>query len=344
MEQRVLVTGATGFIGSHLAAELIRRGQAVRCLARRTSPLPALNYLRELGADLVYGDLADRSSLEAAVEGLATVVHLGGGGTFGMRDDVCVRINVEGTRNLLEACAAHATLTKFVHVSTCGVMGHISHPPANESYPGRPESYTYARAKAEAEKVALAFRDSVPVTVVRFPMVYGPPLFRDGSHIQMGGVTPLLPILNLVRRGRWAYIGDGQALTHWTYVDDIVQGLVLAAERGRRGEVYILAGSRWCTMQEFVETLADVLGAPRPRRHIPVPAARIITGVAELPARLLGRTLAGLVESFLANRAFDISKARRELAYSPRVELEEGVRRTVRWYEDNGYLSAQRAA
>lgn len=344
MNGQVLVTGATGFIGSHLATDLVRRGHAVRCLVRNTSPPAALAYLRKVGADLLYGDLTDQASLQAAVDGVSTVYHLGGGGTFGMRDDTCFRINVQGTRSLLDACASGGALAKFVHVSTCGVMGNITHPPANESYPGRPEGYTYAKAKAEAEKVALAARDRVPVVVIRFPMVYGPPLFAERRATRLGGVTPLLPILSLIRRGRWTYIGDGQALTHWTYIDDVVQGLVLAAGRGRPGEVYILAGRQWCTMQEFAETLAAILGVPKPRRHISPTLARLVAAGAELPARVIGRTLRGLVDSVLANRAFDISKARRELGYEPQVDLDEGVRRTVRWYEQQGYLPAQPAA
>ncbi len=344
MNGQVLVTGATGFIGSYLATELVRRGQAVRCLVRQTSSPAALTYLRELGANLLRGDLTDPASLQAAVNGVSTVYHLGGGGTFGMRDDTCFRINVLGTRNLLDGCASGGPVAKFVHVSTCGVMGNITHPPANESYPGRPEGYTYARAKAEAEKVALAFRDRVPVVVTRFPMVYGPPLFAERRPMRLGGVTPLLPILSMIRRGRWAYIGDGQALTHWTYIDDIVQGLVLAADRGRPGEVYILAGRQWCTMQEFAETLAAILGVPMPRRRISPMLARLVAAGAELPARLTGRTLRGLVDSILANRAFDISKARRELSYEPQVDLDEGIRRTVRWYEEQGYLPTQSAA
>ncbi len=337
----VLITGATGFIGSHLATSLAERGQRTRCLVRGSSPPIALEYLRGLGAELVLGDLTDRRSLDVAVDGIATVFHLGGGGTVRMMlEDDFRRINVDATRNILDACLERGTTKRFVHMSTCGVMGNIAQPPADETAPYRPENLAYSRAKTEAEKLALAYGDRLPVVVIRMPAVYGPAVVADEPS-RVSGVSPLLLLLLMIRRGRWRYIGDGQTLTHWVHIDDAVGGLLLAAERGGDGEIYIIAGPEWLTMQGFVEIAARALGVDPPDRHVPVALARAVTTVVERAGRLLGQTpmlRREMVEAFLVNRAFDISKARRELGYEPRVGLDEGMRNTVRWFEEHAYL------
>lgn len=257
-----------------------------------------------------------------------------------MSEEAFRRINVDATRNLLQACLERGTLRRFVHMSTCGVMGNISHPPADETAPYRPENVAYSRTKTEAEKVALSYRDQLPIVVVRMPGVYGPPVIKDEAS-RISGVSPLLLILSMVKTGRWRYIGDGQTLTHWVYIDDAVDGLLLAAKHGGEGEVYIVADERWLSMQEFVETAARALGVEAPSRHIPVPVARIAAATTEFTGRLLRRTpmlRREAVTAFLVNRAFDISKARTELGFQPKIGLEQGMHQTIRWFEENGYL------
>jgi len=203
-------------------------------------------------------------------------------------------------------------------------------------YPYNPEDMAYSRAKTEAEKVALSYRDRVPVVVVRFPGVYGIPLIT-GELDRIGGVTPISMIFSSIKRGAWVYIGDGQTLTHWIHVDDVVRGLELAAEKGKAGQVYIIADEQAVTMEETVEIVAKLLNVESPRRHIPVPAAYVLALLFELRAKLLGgtpRISRELVRGFGANRAFDISKARRELGYEPEISLEKGMEQTVRWYEE----------
>ena len=132
----VLITGATGFIGSHLATRLIQEGRRTRCLVRGSSPTFATEYLRGLGAELVGGDLSDPPSLDAAVAGVSTVFHLAGGGTVDMvSDDDFRQLNVDLTRNVLEAAANSGAIKRFVHMSTCGVMGDIRNPPADDTAP-----------------------------------------------------------------------------------------------------------------------------------------------------------------------------------------------------------------
>lgn len=336
----ILVTGATGFIGSHLTGRLTGSGQRVRCLVRTSSPTVARDYLAHLGAELAFGDLTQPASLAAAVAGATTVFHLGGGGSLGMSEQTARAMNVEGTRNILQASVASGSVRRFVHQSTCGVMGDTHGRAVDETFPCRPEDNVYARTKTEAEQVALSFRDRLVLNVVRFPGVYGPPLVRDDAA-RVSGVTPLLMILATVQSGQWRYIGDGGSLNDWLYIDDAVEGLRLVAERGAAGETYIISSGAGVSMVQAIEAVARALGVAAPRGHIPVAAARIVAAAAELIARPLRREpplRREMVDAFLVSRTFDISRARRSLGYEPTVGIDEGMARAVAWYRENGYL------
>lgn len=338
--EKYLITGATGFIGSHLAKDLVEKGKSVKCLVRRSSPETSIKFLSGLGAELIYGDLTDEKSLGDAVKGAGTIFHLGGGGRMDTPEDVCFRINVNGTRNLLDACLRHGSVERFVHVSTCGVMGDIQNPPADETYPYNPENMAYARAKTEAEKTALSYRDRLSVRVVRFPLAYGSPLI-DGDLAQIEGVTPMSMIFSAVQKGQWMYFGDGMTLIHCIHVSDIVRGLELAAEKGKTGEVYILADEKAVPMKALVEFSARALNVPAPRRHIPLPIAMTMGLLMESISKLTRRTpmlTREVVRGFAATRAFNTSKARRELGFNPIVRLEAGIQETVKCYQAKGYI------
>lgn len=337
---KYLITGATGFIGSHLVKDLAEKAARMRCLVRRSSPEAATQFLRGLGAELVYGDLTDEKSLGEAVKGVDTVFHLGGGGRMDMPEDICFRINVDGTRNLLETCLRQGGVEKFIHVSTCGVMGDIQNPPADETYPYNPENMAYAKAKTEAEKTALSYRDRLSVRVVRFPLAYGSPLI-DGDLSQIEGVTPMSMIFSAVKKGQWVYFGDGMTLIHCIHVKDIVRGVELAAENGKTGEVYILADEKAVPMKTLIEISARALNVPSPRRYIPLPVAMTMALLMESAARLMRRKpmlTREVVRGFAATRAFDISKARCELGFNPAVRLEAGIQETVKCYQEKGYI------
>ncbi len=339
-QSTILVTGATGFIGSHLVTRLAGEGRRVRCLVRASSPPVATTYLAELGAQLVLGDLADRASLELALDGVTSVFHLGGGGRVGMSESTQRQINVESTRNLLDLASRRGGLERFVHVSSCAVTSHVDRPPADETYPYHPQNLAYSRAKTDAEKLALSYRDRLPLVVVRFPGVIGAPLFRQPPELA-AGVTPFGAILAAVKSGSWRYIGDGSALTHMVAVEDAVTGLLLAAERGRPGEVYIIAGARALPMRELIGLVATQLGVEAPRAHIPVAAARAVALLAELWATLTGGSPVlsrEMVTGFTGNLSVSIDKARRELGFAPAVSLEQGIAESAVWYAANGYL------
>lgn len=340
MQDKILITGATGFIGSHLAKDLTEKGNKIRCLVRPSSPKEALEFLENLGAELVYGDLTDKESLKNVVVGVDCVFHLGGGGRVGMPKDIQYKINVDGTRNILDACIAHGKVTNFIHVSTCAVMGDIKNGPANETFPYNPANIAYSYAKTEAEKVALSYKNQIPLVVVRFPGVYGIPLI-NGDVDRIQGVIPALMIFSSIKDGKWKYLGDGKNFIHLFFVDDAVAGLEIVREKGKNGEIYIIGDKQSIRMTEMIRTAAKILNVEEPKGHMPVFMARFFALLFELAAKLFGSTPSmsrEMVTGFVSNLNIDTHKARNELGFEPKVCLEEGMKKTADWYKVNGYL------
>lgn len=325
---RALVTGATGFTGSHLAKRLIDEGHDVRLFVRSTG---AVSNLELSGAHVVQGDLTDAASVRKAVDGIEVVYHIAA--LFrkaGLPDSAYWDTNATGTINLLEAahqCGVH----RFVHCSTVGVLGHISDPPADEDRPYHPGDI-YQTTKCEGEKAALQYNreKGLPVTVIRPAGIYGP------------GDTRWLKLFRSVVRRRFAMIGSGRTSIHLVYIDDLLDAFRLAADSPHAvGRVYIAGGERYVSLNELVRTIADEVGAPVPRLHIPPGPIRFISGVCEDVCRSLHvepPLYRRRVDFFVKDRAFDISRARRELGYSPKVDVREGVARTADWYREQGLL------
>jgi len=328
----VLVTGATGFTGGHLAQHLIDRGDTVRALVRaksRTrfdaSPLPSR------GVTAIDGDLLDAASLARAVDGVEVVYHIAA--TYreaGQPDSAYRAINVDGTRNLLEAAKA-AGVKRVVHCSTGGVHGHIAHPPANEDAPFNPGD-VYQETKLAAEKLARAFgaANGLDVVVARPIGIYGP------------GDTRFLRMFKGLARGRFPMIGNGQAFYHLTYVADLVEGFRLCGTvPAATGRTYILAGPRYTTLEQLVHLVAKELNVAPPRVHLPVwPfwTAGLLCEMVCVPLRIEPPIYRRRVDFYTKSRAFDTTRAKTELGFAPKVDLEEGIRRTARWYRNEGLL------
>lgn len=328
MGKKVLVTGSTGFTGRHLCRRLLQKGYWVRGLARESS-----NHtdLQKTGVEIVIGDLRDKSSLTRAVKGIDTVYHLAAlYRQEGVPKRLFWEVNVEGTKNILEASLG-AGVKRFVHCSTVGVQGEIKNPPATEEAPYNPGD-EYQRSKCEGEKVALRFfrGGEIPGVVVRPVGIYGP------------GDTRFLKLFRHIYRGTFRMIGTGQVLYHLTYVEDLVEGLILAGEKGDAvGEVYTIGGEEYVRLDELVGLIAEALGVEKPTRRIPVwPvwAASVLCEAFCRPLRIEPPLHRRRLDFFTKDRAFDISKAKRELGYQPRVDLRTGLKTTADWYREQGWL------
>ncbi|MCG7848245.1 MAG: NAD-dependent epimerase/dehydratase family protein [ANME-2 cluster archaeon] len=326
---KVFVTGGTGFTGGHLIQRLVKDGYEVSALARKTSNT---ELLKKLGVEIILGDITDKDLLKKALSGFDMVYHLaamyregGGIGEKPFRD-----VNVNGTKNMLEA-SMHANIDRFIHCSTAGVHGHISKPPADESYPYNPGD-VYQETKVEGEKLALDyFKKGLPGAVVRPVGIYGP------------GDLRFLKLFKTIQTGRFVMVGDGKVLYHLTYIDDLVEGFILCGKKENAlGQTYIIGGGRYLSLNELVEIIANVLEVKKPKIRFPffwpVWTAALLCEAACYPLGINPPIFRRRVDIFRKDRAFDISKARKELGYTPKVSLEEGIKKTAEWYRKEGYL------
>jgi nucleoside-diphosphate-sugar epimerase len=313
-----LVTGAGGFIGSHLIRYLAGRGWSVRAIDVR----PAAGAF---DGNIQYRvcDIRDESVFSEAVGGVDYVFNLAS-----VHLDVHARfehfqsVNVHALERVVELSAG-ARLRRFIHVSSVGVYGHVAAPPAKEDAPLHPEN-DYERTKAAGEEAAraAASRSGVDLVIVRPSWVYG------------AGCPRTAKLLRSLRKGRFVYLGRGDNLRHPLYIDDFLEGVERAAlgHPGIAGRTFNLAGPRWMTVREMVSQFAAASGVRPPTLHAPRWIGMTLGWAAEQVSAVTGteppisrRTLA----FFDNNNAFDISAARGAFGFDPRTELPGGVRRAI---------------
>jgi nucleoside-diphosphate-sugar epimerase len=323
---RVLVTGATGFTGGHLARALVASGDSVKALTR--SPAPAL---ANAGVEPVIGDLRDASAVARAASGVEVIYHVAAiYRQAGLRDQEYRAVNAAAVRTVVEA-AARADARRVVHCSTVGVHGDIDHPPASEDAPLKPGDI-YQATKLEGERIGRAAAEDtgMELVIVRPTGIYGP------------GDRRLLKLFRGVARRRFPILGHGRIFYHLTHIEDLIDGFRLCATVPHAaGRTYILAGGEVTTLNELVAIVADEAHVPTPRLHLPVwpfwTAGALCEAVCT-PFGIEPPLYRRRVDFFTKSRAFDISRARRELGYAPQVGLREGVARTLAWYRASGWL------
>jgi dihydroflavonol-4-reductase len=329
---KTLVTGATGFLGSHVARQLLARGDDVRVLVRASSDLQALEGFP---AERVTGDLRDAASLESALEGVARIYHVAADYRLWTRDTREIyESNVTGTRNLLEA-ARRAGVEKFIYtstVATIAVPGKGDLP--NEATPSSVDQMIghYKRSKFMAEECALRAAESgLPVVIVNPTTPVGPGDWKP---------TPTGKIIVDFLNGRMpGYVDTG---LNFVPVEDCARGHLLAAERGRIGERYILGGLN-LTLKNVLDILSGITGHPAPQWKFPHALAFAAGCVDSAVSRVLGREPRIPLEGVRMARHkmfVDASKAQRELGFS-HGPIEAAMQRAVAWYESNGYIAAR---
>lgn len=326
---QILVTGATGFIGRHLCNALLDQGHFIRALVRDPSRLESL----EGRVTPFVGDICEPDSLEGVEENVDAVLHLAALGHVSAISEEAfrnfVRVNVEGTRNLLDRFVGR-DIQRFVHVSSTAAMGLIRKPLVSEADPPRPTS-PYQKSKVESERAALSYHreHGLPVCVVRPCMVYG-----------IGGEGEFLKQSRLMKKGVFPKVGLGKNLTPLVHVRDVVQGIIKAMERAGGGETYLLCGADSVVLDEMRTHIVRALDVTwRPYPFVPAPVMRLGASLVEKVAAATGGTpvvTRANIENTIFDRRFDISKARRELGYEPRVAPAEGIPETVRWFIQTG--------
>lgn len=311
------VTGGSGFIGGVLLPRLAREGWRVRALARSEA---SAEKVESAGAEAVRGDLEDTAAIRTGAEGCEVAFHAAAAvGEWGRREEF-ERANVTGTRNVLDACAA-AGVRRLVHVGTeAAVTAGEPLVGIDESSPLRPDSKSdYCATKAMAEQAVLAANDGMETIVLRPRFVWGP------------GDTTILPgIVEAVEGGRFSWIGGGHHLTSTTHVENVVEGLVLAAKRGRPGEAYFVTDGEPLEFRAFITRLLATRGVEAPDRNTPAPLARLAAPVCEAlwrGLRLKGEPPVTRMALWVSSLelTIDISKAREQLEYKPVRGVDEGL-------------------
>jgi dihydroflavonol-4-reductase len=329
---KALVIGGTGFIGSRIVAELLRRGLEVRVTIRRNGPIAPEHRQMDRRVECLFGDVLDQDSLRECVKGVELVFACFGLlGKWGVPDSAYWQINAEGVSNVLQAIPK-AGIRQFIHVSSAGVLGPLAQGiVADESFPFRP-SNIYERTKAEAEREVhrCAVQRSIPFTIVRPEFVYGP------------GDMHVLGLFRAIQHRRFLLIGSGNSLLHPTYIDDLIQGVALCIGNEKAiGKTFLITGKEPVTVRKLGTVIAEELNVALPRFRILVPVANALASSFESLARISHSepmATKAQVKFFTENRAFTTAKAQDELGYFPKVDLCEGIRRTVRWYRTKGLL------
>lgn len=322
----ILITGGLGFLGSNLASRLSAAGEAVRILARPREGLAA-----DARHEVVWGDIRDPAAVERAVDGAEVVIHLVSNFRKGGSDDKEAHgINVEGTENVLAACR-RAGVAQLVHCSTIGVHGDVLEVPANEETPFNPTD-VYQSTKLQAEQAVWDCHRTtgLPVTVIRPISIFGP------------GDRRMLKLFRMIQRRRFVMVGNGQALFQPAHVEDVVEVFRLALRNPEAiGQAFIAGGEEYLPLAELVRLIAAELGVEPPRLRLPLAPVLLAASACErlfVPLGLEPPLHRRRVSFFQNNRAFSVDKAKRVLGFSPRYSLREGMRSTIGWYRQQGWL------
>ncbi|MDI6784371.1 MAG: SDR family oxidoreductase [bacterium] len=333
----ILVTGATGFLGKNLVIELRNRGEPVRALVRPTSlkrrrvssnKEDTFLALKELGVELVYGDITDETAVLKAMDGCQTVFHTAALVKTWVRDRLEYdRVNVAGLGNILNS-AKKANIQKVIYTSSFIALGPTDGTIADENYSLTPRTFhnDYERTKYLADQLARKYaNDGFPLVILYPGVIYGP------GELTQGNIVVNL-IQQYLKRKLPGLLGDGSKQWNYGYIDNVVNGHILALEKALPGARYILGGEN-ASMQTFIALLEELSGVPAPKWHIPYWLAELVAIGEELAAYLFNRepkNTRGTIEIYKHDWTYTSAKAERELGYS-HISLREGLSRTLEW-------------
>ena len=328
MSSLILVTGGTGFVGSHVVERLVAASARVRCLVRASS---SLRYLPREGVELVQGDLAAGTGIEAAGEGADVVVHVGGV-TKALSEDAFYRGNLRATENLLHACKRQGdSVRRFIHVSSLAAIGPSPDlAPLDEDAAPHPLTW-YGRSKLAAEGAVRASTLAGRAVILRPPVVYGP---RD---------TDVFEVFRSVAKGMMVRIGRDESYFSYIHVKDLAEALWLAvSSEEAAGRTYFVANPEPVSWTAFAETAASIMGRRVRSVGVPAPLAYLAGWCAEGMSRLRGKpgivSRQKIIEARCRYWTCDPSRARQELGFQPARSLREGLEETLAWYKDSKWL------
>ncbi len=325
---RAFITGATGFIGSHLVDQLLRKNYEIKCLVRKTSNL---KWLKDKGVEFVYGDLFDKNILTPEIKNTDYVYHIAGV-TFAKKKEEFYRGNVDATKSLLEiTLEANPELKKFVHISSQAAAGpSFDGKPIDETRDYRPLT-TYGKSKMQAEKIVRTYFDKLNCTVVRPPAVYGP---RDYA---------IFEYFKAMNRGLQPLIGFENKLVSLIHALDLVDGIILAGESDKaKSNIYFISSEKFYNWREVGEITQRLLGKKSLKIVIPHFAVHVVGFFSEVfgymstkPVILNREKVKEITQAYWI---CSVEKAKRDLGFKEKFTLEEGFKNTIGWYRENKWL------
>jgi dihydroflavonol-4-reductase len=325
-----VITGANGFLGRHLVEDQLAGGMTVRAVDVHTERLSTLRA--GAGLDIFQADICDRDAMKKIVTGADVVFHLASAHlSVTLSEDAYWRINRDGALALARLCH-EAKVARFVHISSVGVYGAITDPPADEETPCHPD-LIYEKSKLAGEEAVLDYarHSGFPLTVIRPVWVYGP------------GCPRTEKLFRSLRKGTFFYVGSGRSLRHCVHISDFIQACELCSVRPEAsGEVFIIGDAAAVTLRQLLEAMAEAAGCRRPWIHLPLGLVHPLFACVEWLFLKLGRepvVSTRTLKFFTNNTAFSIAKARKLLGFEPKYGVAEGMRLT--WSEING-RSAER--
>ena len=324
----ILVTGGTGFLGSHLVNRLLEQGEEVRVLGNSHGK----SYSRKGSSpELCLGDIRDGGFVDETVKGVDYVIHtVSNFRKAGSDKEQAYDINVTGTENILNSCAKH-NVKRLVHCSTIGVHGDVKEIPATEKTPYNPCDL-YQETKLIAEKKVWEFykNNKLPISVIRPISMFGP------------GDKRMLKLFSMIKKGKFLKIGPCTAFFQPAYIDDVIDGFMLCLNHEKAvGESFIMGGEEYVPLEELFTIIASELDVKPPKIRIPLGPVLLLASICEKVCAPLGIAPPlhkRRVSFFQNNRAFSVQKAKNILGYDSKVSLQSGVKKTIQWYRDKGWL------
>lgn len=325
-----LITGATGFVGPHLIKRLIADGHSCKCLVRKGSEK---KIAKIEGMEILFGDITKPETLVGIAENTDCLLHLatlGHMSNFTVTEAMFYEINVQGTINIMHE-ALRAGVNRIVHCSTVAAMGICDEIPSTEKTKCNPH-HPYGRSKlqAETEVLKMVKENNLPAAIIRFSMVYGPGDTRD-----------ILKLIRMAKKGLFPKVGTRPKLTPMIHVLDAIGGLLLACEKGLPGEIYLITNRDSEPFDTIREIIQDALGLKKRAIFVPEWAALTMALLIEKSFSLIGKSppvSRKNIESTLADRVFSIEKAQKELGFTPKIDPAQGLRDTVLWYKEKGWI------
>ena len=330
---KVFVTGGTGFAGSHLVSRLVQEKHKVYVLARSSSNK---EVLEKLNVEIITGDVTDRELLFYSMRNMDIVFHLAAAfRKVNLSDKRYWEVNFDGTKNILDSCLENK-VKKLIHCSTTGVVTTVANPPGDEtSKVCGADVYQKSKCAAELEVIKYAKEKGLSTVVIRPCAIYGPGDFR------------MLKLFKMIANKRFLFFGNGQAFLHLVYIENLIDGFLLAAQKEEAiGEIFIIGDEKYITLNDLAELIAEEFKVPAPKLHLPYLPFEFLARLVEFTYKILKiqkepPIYRRRIAFFKNSRAFSIQKARKILDYNPGIDLKTGIHLTAQWYLENGFIGKQ---